>query len=315
MSRALRIGALCIVAWAGLGATPTDPQYTIIELGHLGGNYTEPHAINDRRQVVGLSVFTDDFIHPFLWQNGQMTDLGLLPDGIAADAQDINFVGDVVGAGTAASHPDFPHAILCRQGRVIELGMFPGGFAAQAFAINDWGLIAGMADDGVATQATVWWQGRPIALGALPSSVGYSEAADVNNLGQVVGRSLMDSVRSHATLWERGRIIDLGTLPGDDHSMAFAINDRSQIVGLSGNVGQSTQRAFLWEHGVMRDLGIPPGATFSGATDINLFGVVLGHAGMARVRAGLFFRGQFFRLPLRPGDEDASGAERHEQSR
>src|SRR5262245_21186142 len=102
---------------------------------------------------------------------------------------------------------------------------------------------------------------------------------------------------------------DLGTLPGGDISVAFAINDRGQVVGY-GNMGSdpryhwffwhdgtmidlaplgsdyeygihinargqvaatsgSTSRAFLWHDGVMTDLGTLPGWIDSSATGIN----------------------------------------------
>jgi probable HAF family extracellular repeat protein len=302
MSRALRTGALSLAALVGLAAAPAEPPYTIIELGHLGGSYTQPLAINDRRQVVGVSAAADGFSHPFLWQQGVMTDLGLLPEGISASAEDINAVGDVVGAGTAESFPYQPHAILWRRGQVIPLALLPGGSYSQAFAINDWGLIAGAADDGVSTHATVWWAGTPIPLEglALPTGDSGGWATDVNNLGQVVGSAYVDGPHTRAVLWQAGRAIDLGTLPGDDHSQALAINDRGQIVGLSANIEASTMRAFLWERGAMRDLGIPPGEGFARAEDINVFGVAAGVFGTTRPRVALFTRGRIAPLPAVP---------------
>ncbi len=302
MSKLVRIGALSIVALATIAAAPADLPYTIVQLGHLGGDYTQPLAINDRRQVVGVSAADDGASHPFLWQNGVMTDLGLLPEGISAAAEDINYFGDVVGAGTAESFPFQPHAVLWRRGQVIPLPLLPGGSYSQAFAINDWGLIAGAADDGVSTHATVWLSGRPIALEglALPTGDSGGWATDVNNLGQVVGYAYVDGPHTRAVLWNGGRAIDLGTLPGDNHSQALAINDRGQIVGVSANIEASTERAFLWERGVMRDLGLPPGETFARAEDINIFGVAAGVSGTTRPQAALFARGQIAHLPALP---------------
>ena len=302
MSRILRIGALGLVALTAIAAAPAELPYTIVELGHLGGNYTQPLAINDRRQVVGVSAAADGASHPFLWQNGVMTDLGLLSDGISAAAEDINYVGDVVGAGTTESFPYQPRAVLWRRGQVIPLPLLAGGTGSQAFAINDWGLIAGVADDGQANQATVWLRGTPIPLEGLPSPFGPNGwATDVNNLGQVVGYAYVGSPSTRAVLWRQGRPVDLGTLPGDDFSAAHAINDRGQIVGISGNLGASTERAFLWENGVMRALPTPPDATYSQAADINVFGVATGVVGTPRPQAVLFSRGQVVRLPSLPG--------------
>jgi probable HAF family extracellular repeat protein len=307
MSRFLRIAAFCIAAAAALGANSREPAYTIVELGFLGGDWTQPYAINDRRQVVGVSTAADGYIHPFLWENGAMRDLGLLPDGLAAEARDINVFGDAVGSGTTLSNEYFPRAILWRRtGEVVPLGTFPGGLSSQAFAINDWGLVAGYADDGVSTEATVWLNGTPLMLGALPGGVGHSEAVDVNNLGQAVGRTVMDSIHSRATLWWGDRIVDLGVLPGDNHSEAYAINDRGQVVGYSANVEASTGRYFLWEHGTMRELVARSGEPISSASDINLFGVMATTVGAGPRQAALFSHGQVMKLPLVAGQTDSA---------
>jgi probable HAF family extracellular repeat protein len=260
-------------------------------------------AINDRRQIVGYTVATGEAGYPILWQNGVTTRLPTPPGFLWAAPEDINLFGDI--AGSAALPDEFfsPRAMIWRRGEPIVLGMFPGGFISQAVAINDWGLVVGIADDGVKVEATAWLNGTPRMLGALPSDTGfpYSEAADVNNLGQVVGRSVVDSVNWHAVLWHRGQMIDLGTLPGDTHSQASAISDRGQIVGVSANVPASTSRAFLWENGVMRDLGTVVGDPFARAEDINLFGVAVGVTGVTSPHAAVFSRGRTARLPVPPG--------------
>jgi uncharacterized membrane protein len=62
-------------------------------------------------------------------------------------------------------------------------------------------------------------------------------------------------------LWENDTATDLGTLPGHNYSEAVGINERGQIMGLSGmwtdgcNTGQCN--AVLWENGTIMDLGIP----------------------------------------------------------
>jgi probable HAF family extracellular repeat protein len=76
----------------------------------------------------------------------------------------------------------------------------------------------------------------------------------INNKGQVVGISdLPGDATGHAFLWENGVLTDLGTLPGDFYSVAYGINDNSQVVGQSCDVNFNC-RAFLWQDGVMMDL-------------------------------------------------------------
>jgi probable HAF family extracellular repeat protein len=307
MSSAIRIGALCCAAAVSLAATTADPPYTVVEFPHSATSYTQPVAINDRRQVVGYTV--GEAGYPFFWQNGVTTRLPTPSGFLRALPEDINLFGDIAGIATLPDDFFSPRAMVWRRGEPIVLGMFPGGFISQAVAINDWGVVAGIADDGVRVEATVWLNGTPRMLGALPSATGfpYSESADVNNLGQVVGRSVVDAVNWHAVLWQRGQTIDLGTLPGDTHSEARAINDRGQIVGISANVPASTERAFLWENGVMRDLGMVVGDTYARAEDINLFGAAVGVTGVTSPHAALFSRGRVVRLPV-PLDEVLSAA-------
>ena len=71
----------------------------------------------------------------------------------------------------------------------------------------------------------------------------------INNRGQITGW-LYGPQR--AFLWQNGKFTDLGTLGGA--SLAYAINDRGQIVGDS-STGEDDDHAFLWEKGTMTDLG------------------------------------------------------------
>jgi probable HAF family extracellular repeat protein len=49
-------------------------------------------------------------------------------------------------------------------------------------------------------------------------------------------------------------IVDLGTLPGDTFSNALNVNDRGQVVGLSGTA-DGTMHAVLWDGDAIIDLG------------------------------------------------------------
>ena len=86
-------------------------------------------------------------------------------------------------------------------------------------------------------------------LGTLGGDSSY--AVRINNLGQIVGRSMIATSSSveHAFLWENGVMTDLGTLGGHGWSRAEGINDQGQVVG------NSNFRAFLWDDGTMQDLG------------------------------------------------------------
>jgi probable HAF family extracellular repeat protein len=114
---------------------------------------------------------------------------------------------------------------------LTDLGALPGGGSSQAEWITANGLIAGISQNG---------QTDPL----IP---GFPEF--------------------RAVLWQNGGITDLGTLEGGYESLAFAVNNRGQVVGPALNTIPDTfclfapgfcttqTRAFLWQNGVMQDLG------------------------------------------------------------
>ena len=87
-----------------------------------------------------------------------------------------------------------------------------------------------------------------------------SEAAAVNNPGDVVGSSTTAAGVSHAFLYRNGLMFDLGTLPGGSASQATAINDRGDIVGYGGINAYGPEfreriQGFAWADGTMRTIG------------------------------------------------------------
>lgn len=79
---------------------------TNIDLGTLGGLRTGAQSINDLGQVAGSSerAGVEFVFHAFLWENGEMSDIGLLVEPLGgmlnSDAEAINNKGQIVGAGT-----------------------------------------------------------------------------------------------------------------------------------------------------------------------------------------------------------------------
>ena len=97
--------------------------YSAIDLGTLGGNYSQAAAISPSGQVVGHSETADGQVHAFVWHGGVMTDLGTL-GGNYSYALSIDPAGDVVG------YSDLPggatHAFIWQDGVMKDLGTLGG---------------------------------------------------------------------------------------------------------------------------------------------------------------------------------------------
>ena len=120
------------------------------DLGTLGGANSLAYRINDRGQAVGYSeTGAGATRHAFLTTDGQMRDLGTVPDLDDSVAYDVNSAGEAVGMA-AALFPDAPgtRALLWRGGQTIDLSrLLPpnsGWTLDEARAINDRGQIAGL---------------------------------------------------------------------------------------------------------------------------------------------------------------------------
>lgn len=249
-------------------------------IGTLGGARSMAMDINDAGQVVGTAQ-TQTSSHAFLYQNGQMTDLGTLPGGNTSQATAVNnrgeavgysdldqgnrFWGPVLGVGTYTQSPLFEnldskwnvretvtaHAVLFRDGGVVDLGTL-GGTSNLASDINDAGVVVGYSETSAGTvHAFVSKDGVMTDLGILdPSkynpfnSPAGSAALAINDAGLIVGSS-----NTRAFLFKDGEMLDLNDLvdlpPHMTLMEAYAIN----------NLGQITVRAIIEDPNSSLDFG------------------------------------------------------------
>lgn len=247
-----------------------ESQYTIIDLGTLGGTFSNAQAINDNMQIVGGSDTASGDGHAFLWENGVMTDLGTL-GGLDSHASAINNLGQVIGSSQTTSG-DY-HAFLWENDVMTDLGTLGGSFSQQ-FSINDLGQVVGMSETTSGDRhAFLWENGVLIDLGTLGGN--FSRAAAINNHGQIVGDSDTASGDRHAFLWKNGVMTDLGMLTDSVSCGASVINDNQQVVG-SCEILSGERHAFVWENGVMTDLGVLADSVSCSPGDINEYQQVIG---------------------------------------
>lgn len=101
------IAALCGLTFLPVSADAA-PQYTVTDLGTLGGVTSLGFGLNGAGEVTGYSTLTGSSIrHAVRWSGGPGTDLGTL-GGTDSTGYDINASGQVAGhsqlTGNTATH-------------------------------------------------------------------------------------------------------------------------------------------------------------------------------------------------------------------
>jgi probable HAF family extracellular repeat protein len=205
--------------------------------------------------------------HAFLYENGNMSDLGTLPGGSNSQGFAVNRAGQVTGWADSGNNQ---HAFLYSNGIMQDLGTLPGGIVSYGVDINDGeqngedknerhrkghensAQVTGYSSTADGSQhAFLYSNGTMQDLGTLPggsSSAGFA----INQAGQVTGYSAIRGGNVHAFLYSNGAMQDLGTLPGTDDSLGEGINQYGRVVGVAMTFPNS--RAFLYSNGIMQDL-------------------------------------------------------------
>lgn len=212
------------------------------DAGTLGGPDSTIIDINDAGQAIGWSYTSYQAgasgvpdTHPFLWQNGNATDLGTL-GGTFGSATLINVNGQVTGTANTAGDTEV-RPFLWEQNHMSDLGSL-GGDYGHGDGINDRGDVVGFSRT---TQGSIMGHAFYTPYGGSIADLGVigddseSEAYSINNHGLIVG---LDFDRSIGDLrgWisdNGGALVDLNTLIRKPHGLyvigAHYINDRGVI--------------------------------------------------------------------------------------
>jgi probable HAF family extracellular repeat protein len=316
------------------GAQGSAPQshphkhhhYQLVDIGTFGGPASDLNTGNDG----GLSVnivnnqgalagwadtatpdpypsycFYDCYAtHAFRWQDGVMTDLGALADGVSSQAVWISASGLIVGVSENGEIDPlisgFPEnrAVLWQEGSITDLGTLPeGGYESFANAVNSRGQVVGLAENTTPdlnslagpgffptqTRAFIWDQKSGMGdLGTLGTGTD-AQAIGINEHEQVIGDSYTSSapgvcasMTMGAFIWDHQHgIVDLGSF-GGTCTLVADLNNRGQVVGVGLVTGDAYQRAFIWQNGSLRDLGGSLGGNNTAVEAINENGESVG---------------------------------------
>lgn len=241
--------ALLVTLWCGIPSSVIAQQYQVTLLDSIGGTRSRGNSINNRGWIAGFSFVTgNQRRHATLWRDGLPFDLGTLgqPQRNSNVAWPVkNNRGFLAGI----SQTDTPEP----NGESWSCSVFFGGQTGFTCLGFRW-------KDDVMTRLL------PLAGG------NNSFATGANNDGTVVGwaeNGIHDSncvgtqvLQFLPVFWgpASNQPQNLPLITGDSSGAATAINNRGQIVGISGICDQAVGRhtakhAVLWDGDTMTNLG------------------------------------------------------------
>ena len=175
----------------GEAAIIWKPDGSMINLNdELPGTTSQGLDINDLGQVTGIFGSIPNS-QAFLWHDGQVIEIPLIPSGTSGTGVAISNKGHIAGWGMVTvegSTTSVPHAFFWDGLTMIDLGTLPGFERSVAFDINDVGQIVGRSFQ-PGNHAFLWRDGVMIDLNDFlpPAFDGVSMTAkSINRNGEIL---------------------------------------------------------------------------------------------------------------------------------
>jgi probable HAF family extracellular repeat protein len=266
---------------SGASSATSGYAYNVTNLGTLGGSLSGANSINNRNWASGFSTLSSGvYFHAALWENGGSgIDLGTLGgpnSGVEWPAK--NNRGLISGISETSAPQKLGEVWSCA---FAFFPQPPSGHICRGFA---------------------WENNKMTALPTFGGNNGF--AAGANNAGDIVGWA---ETRKHdptcvspqvlgfeAALYEphHRHIQELRPLHGDQDGAATEINDRGQVVGISGICDQAVGRftaahAVMWDRGHVINLGSLGGVAWNTPMALNNRGDVVGFSDLAGDSTGV----------------------------
>lgn len=285
--RLIRAGCALALFFIALccGLFAAAPQrYALTDLPSLGGTNSRANSINNRAWLAGYSNLPgNQSRHAAVWRDGAITDLGTLGGPNSAVTWSVESNSGLIAGISQTATPD------------------PLGEAWSSAA-----FYPGATGTGFINLGFVWENGVMRALPTLGGNNGF--AAGANSRGQIVGWA-ETPVRDPSCVPPQqlqflpvvygkkpSQIAPLPLEAGDSSGAATSINEKGEVVGISGicdqAVGRFTARhAVLWDKkGHVTDIGNLGAPYWNTPTNINQRGDIVGFAGAPNDPDGNFLQ-------------------------
>lgn len=224
---------------------------TVLNVSSL---YGEGRDLNDFGSATGFASNPDTGSpSAFLYENGNVHDLGTLDGTGWSEGRGINNSGQVVG--TNATSLNEVRGFIYNDGTMTSLGTLQGGTYSEASSINNSGQVTGVSatNFGSGTRAYIWENDIMTNLGVLYDGY-HSEGFDIDDSGQVVGFSA--GIGAKAFIWNSTEgMLDLNLLIDPDDPLygqfnlirALGISDNGKYITGYGRMQGSDDLAFRLE--------------------------------------------------------------------